>query len=540
MTPQATQIVKKRVAKYTAHEGKQTEFLASTIDNIFFGGARGGTKSFSLAWKAALQPRTWTYYDSKDNVISKHEADLLKAAGENVQIEIDKVSIDFPDYIGILIRRTFPQLERNLKPECDKLYKLYGGRWQDRNKCYVFPSGAKIYLVHCKDEDALWNFIGGNYTFMGIDEANLFPEEWVNKLSTSVRSTNPDLKPQLCLTSNPGGIGHLWLKRKFVDKCQPVDFGDPVYSEEFDVYYQPKVTAPPYIDSEGISWQFIPSTVFDNPSILQNDPAYVKKLKNLNPTLRAMWLEGRWDVFAGMYFDMWNILHHVVPREEFVWGKDFHVDTHSLYRFYDYGTKAPFVCAFAAVDKAGKITIFDEIVMTGLSASRQVAYVNTYTKEHYGLTAEHFSGEIADPAYWIRGGEKDGMRYSPKDFYLDGGIYLTAGVNDRKVGAKMVYDALQIPEDKDENGEQIPYLRFTDNCEYSCETFPTLPASERDPEDVDTKSEDHSYDAIRYGCTQVLHIRSHKEKVKKGWRNDLANHNLPGQKNLSNNLWKAS
>ena len=526
-------------SKYAAHPGKQTEFLASTVDNIFFGGARGGTKSFSLAWKGALQPRTWTYYDAKGGELSKEEAHILKSAGLPVTIQIDKVSIDFPDYIGILIRRTFPQLERNLKPECDKLYRLYGGRWQERNKCYVFPSGAKIYLVHCQDEDALWNFIGGNYHWMGVDEANLFPEEWIDKLATSVRSTNPDLKPQMCLTSNPGGIGHLWLKRKYVDMCPPVDVGEPVYSEQFDVYYQPKKTAPPYIDKEGVSWLFIPSTVFDNPSILENDPKYVRTLKNLNPTLRAMWLEGRWDVFAGMYFDMWNPMHHTIPQKEYVWQKDFDVDTHALYRFYDYGTKAPFVCAFASVGRDGRIVIFDEIVETGLSASRQAKFVNDYTLKTYGLKPSDFDDEIADPAFWIKGGEKDGMRYSPKDFYLDAGINLRPGVNDRKAGAKMVYDALTLPEEPDENGDFVPYLRFTDNCEYSIETFPTLPASERDPEDVDTRGEDHSYDAIRYGCTQVLHMQSIKEEIEKGWRYDLKHRNLPSQNKSSGNLWKA-
>ena len=94
-------------SKFTAHAGKQTEFLASTIENIFFGGARGGTKSFSLAWKGALQPRTYLYYDGKGNLITKEEAQLLKNAGQSVSIEVDKVSIDYPEYIGILILGEF-------------------------------------------------------------------------------------------------------------------------------------------------------------------------------------------------------------------------------------------------------------------------------------------------------------------------------------------------------------------------------------------------------------------------------------------------
>ena len=531
-------------SKFTAHPGKQTEFLATTIDNVFFGGARGPGKSFGLAWKGALQPRRWSYYDHKGTVLTKQEAHLLKVAGKPVSIEIEKVSIDYPEYIGILIRRNSPMLERNLKPECDKLYRLYGGEWKARSNCYLFPSGAKIYLVHCLDEQALWNFIGGNYHWIGVDEANQFPEDWIDKLRTCLRSTNPELVPQMCLASNPGEIGHIWLKRKFVDKCKPTDIGEPVYSKEFDVYYQPKKTAPPHIDNEGISWQFIPATVFDNPSILLNYPKYVRILKNLNPTLRAMWLEGDWDVFAGMYFDMWNPTHHTIPVDEFVWKKDFDLDTHALYRFYDYGTKAPFVCAFAAVGKDGagngKITIFDEIVETGLSASRQAKLVNNYTLKTYGLKDAHFSDNIADPAYWTKGGEKDGLLYSPKDFYLDAGINLRAGNNDRKAGAKMVYDALTLPEEPDKNGNFIPFLRFRENCTYSIETFPLLPASKLNPEDVDTKAEDHSYDAIRYGCTQVLHMPSATLEKVKGWRYDLEHHNLPSLKpGQDNNLWKA-
>ena len=136
--------------KFRPHSGKQTEFLKSTSNWIFYGGARGGGKSLMLAWKAALIPRAW-HYERLRRKIDPEQAKLFKAEGKSVQTIVDAVSIDFSDYIGILMRRTFPQLERNLKPECDKLYKLYGATWQERNKCYVFPSGAKIYLVHCQD-----------------------------------------------------------------------------------------------------------------------------------------------------------------------------------------------------------------------------------------------------------------------------------------------------------------------------------------------------------------------------------------------------
>ena len=502
--------------QFTPHPGKQTEFLQSTADWIFFGGARGGSKSFSLTWKAAFMPRKW-HYQFKGNEITEKEYQELKSQRKKVKIVVDKISIDYPDYIALLVRRTYPQLERNLKPECDKLYKLYGGKWQERNHCYLFPSGAKIYLVHFKDEKAKDNYIGGNYNFIGIDEANQFPEHWIIEISTSARTDNTELKPQICLTSNPGNVGHVWLKRMFVDPCRPIPDGDPIHNDEFDVTYQPTKTAPFFVDEEGITFQYIPATVFDNPSIILNDKAYVKKLKKLNPVLRSMWLEGKWDVFQGMYFDMWNILHHVVMKEDFVFGTHFSKGSHSLYRFYDYGTKAPFVCLFAAVDDDKNMVIYDEIVETGLAASRQAEFVNSYTWDKYKQKPQDFTDEIADPAYWTKHSEKEGLPYSPAMFYADAEIYLTKGNNDRKAKAKVVYDALDVPD----SYEEVPRIRFTDNCEYCIETIPNLPSAQLDPEDVDTKSEDHAFDALAYGSTIVLEAFIDKPDSKKGWRERL-------------------
>ena len=512
---------------FQPHKGKQTEFLKCSADWIFYGGARGGGKSFTLAWKAALTPREW-HYERNKKILTKKEVAIFKAEKKAIQLKVDKISIDYPDYIGLLVRRTFPQLERNFKPECEKLYKLYGALWQERNKCYLFPSGAKIYLVHCQDRRALDNYIGGNYNFIGIDEANQFPESWVEELSTAVRTDNKLLKPQICLTSNPGNIGHMWLKRKFVDVCQPVARGK-IYSETFDIEYSKYQSGKVYIDEEGISWKYIPATVFDNPTLLENDPSYVRKLKKLNPILRAMWLEGRWDVFAGTFFDNWNPMYHIVPQNHFKYGKTFSKETHTLYRFYDYGTKAPFVCLFAAVDRNMDMVIFDEIVETGLSASRQAKTVNEYTWDTYKLKPGDFQDDIADPAYWTKHSEKEGALYSPADFYSDEGIFLSRGNNDRKAKTKIVYESLDIQDDGTSK------LKFSEKASYCIETLPNLPASENDPEDIDTKSEDHAFDALAYGVLKVLPGLVTEETRKKGWRYRL----LEGRNGSKNGSWKS-
>ncbi len=518
---------------FSPHPGKQTEFLSNEDDFLLFGGARGGSKSFSLAWDAAFKVRKshWEF-NSKPitNTQAKDIQELPKRKQLGLEYIIDKVSIDYPEYQALLVRRTYPQLLRNIKPETDKLYKGYGGKWSERDKCYKFPSGAVIYLVHCADIRALDNYIGGNFHYIGIDEANTFPELWVDKILSSARSTNPELRVFRRLTANPGNIGHAWLKRKYVEKCVPIIDGTKTYNEEYDVWYQNKKSGEAYTE-DGLTYKFIPSTVFDNPSITENDPAYVKFLKGLPELLRSMWLYGEWDTFAGQFFDNWNPYYHVIPEEEFKYGKTWTKVEYSLVRGYDEGTKAPFVCVLAAVSPNGDIVVFDEIFDTGLAASQQARYVNSETAERHSLYPKDFDDEYADPAYWTKKSEKDGMLYSPADFYADEGINLTPANNDRKAGAKLFYNALALPEgiedvmsrsDEWNTSDIHPKLRFTSNCEYCIESIPNLPAKELDPEDVDTKADDHPYDATKYLLIQVLGYSEHPGKQKKGWRETMS------------------
>lgn len=522
---------------YSPHPGKQTEFISCSADNVFFGGARGPGKSFALAFKAAFSVKRghWTYQGKK---ITDDEYLQFSAQGIECKYIVEKIAIDYPDYVAILIRRTGPQLERNLKPECDKLYPLYGGQWKERHRRYVFPSGAMIYLVHCKDRRALDDYIGGNYNFIGFDEVNQFPQEWVDAIVTSNRTTNPELRPQACMTSNPGNIGHIWLKKTYVDRCPPTE-GETIYSEELDVTYTLKVSGETFFDDNGVSWQYIPALVFENPSIMENDPGYILKLKNLKPTLKKMWLFGDWGAFVGMFFDKWDEDTHVIDmtdeKTRFRYNKEFSKYTHTLYRFYDYGTKAPFVCLFAAVDADDNITIFDEIVETGLASSAQARFVNEYALEKYNLTPDDFSDELADPQYWAKHSEKDSMPYSPEEHYADEGIYLTQGVRDREVGAKIIYDAFEPVKDG------VPRIRFTSNCSYSIETIPALPAAELNPEDVDKKGEDHAYDALRYGGTIVLPGLTAAKEHEKGWRTRMVKlyAEMAGRGSTSESTWKS-
>jgi hypothetical protein len=140
---------------FEAHPGPQATFLGAEEDFLLYGGSRGGGKSLSLAWDAAFKVRE-SHYEYKGQYLTDKQAEaLLEQETEGLEFVVDKVSIDYPEYQALLVRRTYPQLLRNIKPETDKLYKAYGGKWMERDHCYRFPSGALIYLVHCADIRAL-------------------------------------------------------------------------------------------------------------------------------------------------------------------------------------------------------------------------------------------------------------------------------------------------------------------------------------------------------------------------------------------------
>ena len=237
------------------------------------------------------------------------------------------------------------------KPMCDKMYLKAGAVWREKEQSYTFPSGAKIYLKHCDEAKEVDKYIGGNYTYLGVEEVNQFPEKWIRDIGGSVRSTNPELKPFKRYTTNPGGVGHLWLKRRFIDKCPPVE-GKRVWNEVYDIDYTELLPGEPYRDEDGNYRWFIPSLVFDNPALINNDTQYVSFLKSLDPLRKKMWLHGKWDEMSGVFFHEWNKSVHVVDEKDIV------VDpcANRIYRCVDYGTTNPFACLFAQVDALGRIS----------------------------------------------------------------------------------------------------------------------------------------------------------------------------------------
>lgn len=364
---------------------KQTYFLGSNVYEILYGGARGGGKTFAMIHDAALHVRKF-HYDESGGVV------------------IDRQSIDYHDYTALILRRKYTDLVLNFKPKAQHVYKQLGAQWKEKEMCFVFPSGARIYLGYCNEGKDVDKYIGGNYHYLGVEEVGQFPEMWLRDIASSVRSTNKELPPLIRFTTNPGGVGHMWLKRKFVDKCPPV-LGETKHSDKFDVDYQEQNPGSVYTEN-GVDRWYIPANVFDNPALVENDDTYVSTLKKLDPVKRGMWLHGKWDEMSGLFFDEFANEYHVIDE------RDFELDKSKcrIYRCVDYGTANPFACMFAAVYEDGKVIIFDEIYQTGLTPSMQAELIVKATQE-WGLEENDVHLTIVDPAMKVASHEEIGRAH---------------------------------------------------------------------------------------------------------------------------------
>jgi len=263
---------------WEAHKGTPQEWvLERSEDEILFGGARGGGKTDAgLAW---LVRPPYVYHPLYRALVIRKNADDLFDWTERARI----------------------------------FYRSLGGKVTGKPATIRFPSGAVIRLGHLKDENAYGKYIGHEYQKELVEELTQIPREsdFIKLLSTN-RSTIDGLPAKGFFTTNPGNIGHAWVKERYVIPATNKTYIDPV---------------------SGKSRIFIPSKVTDNPTLMEKDPSYHGFLMGLkDPVLRAMWLDGSWDVMPGIYWDMWDKSRHVV--------QDFNIPPQWLkYRCIDWGIR---------------------------------------------------------------------------------------------------------------------------------------------------------------------------------------------------------
>lgn len=364
-----------------------------------------------------------------------------------------------------------------------------------------FWNGSKIYLCHCKDEKDIYKYQGAEIHVLLIDELTHFTERMYRFLRNRVRMVGITLPenfggrfPRILCGANPGNIGHQWVKASFIDYTTPMEI----------------VTTP--ADEGGMSRQFIPAKLEDNPSMAEDDPGYEGRLQGLGSEslVRAMRF-GDWDVVDGAFFDCWDRDRHVV--------KPFGIpDDWLRFRAMDWGAASPFAVYWFAM-ASEDFEAFDKVYPRGCLVVYREWYGMKEGEPNVGLKmpaeaigagiTERDNGEtiaygVMDPsAFQSAGGPSFAERIRK-----GGGPNFRPGDNKRvpQRGAMSGWDQMRSRLIGDGDGR--PLLIFFETCIHAIRTIPVLQHDQVRPEDLNTHMEDHAADAIRYGCMSRPYIRN--------------------------------
>ena len=431
------------------HPGPQTDFLRRGEFEVLFGGAAGPGKS-----ECALMDAT-RYVGNKN-------------------------------YRGLILRRTFPQLEELL----DRAHKYYplvdpNATWAATEKRWHWPSGAIIKFGHMQHEDDKYNYQGQEYHRVYPDEVTQFTPTQYLYVFSRVRTTDPEIRCAIRCTSNPGGVGHQFIKDRFgIGTIAP---RTTIY-EDVDDGTGGKIR---------ISRCFIPATLEDNPS-LANDREYLARLGQL-PELERMRLRyGIWDAFEGQALPELNREIHGVA--------DFDIP-HEWERFraFDWGYAKPFSVGWYACDFDGNLWRYADWYGAKKDTGRNswdCGLKMTATEIARGIKERERDlklGKVrpgpADPGIYSRRPQKDGtLGISVADEMAAEGVLWIKADNDRILGRQQVHHRLRV----DEEGKAGLYVFLS--CEHWWRTIPLIREYEKNPEDTETKAEDHQYDETRYAC----------------------------------------
>lgn len=408
---------------------KQEQFCKSKKKYICYGGARGGGKSFVARIKAIL------------------------------------LALYYPGIQILLLRRTYNELLENHVVPLQKELRTEQKEnkiavYKTQEKVFVFPNGSRIKLGYCDNETDVLQYQGQAYEVIFIEEATHFTEFQFNCLKESNRLSGQckkDVKPRIYLTCNPGGVGHSWVKRLFIDR----DYIEGEIPDEYD---------------------FIPALVFENEFIMQHDPDYVKVLESLPEDRKKAMLYGEWDVYEGQFFPEFRRNVHVI--EPFEIPKDWYI-----YFVMDYGLDK-LAGYWIAVDYDGNAYVFREVYESNLLVSEARDKIKSMTNEDVYIY-------LAPPDMWNRHKETG---KSTADIFADGGIDLYKTNNDRIQGWLQVKEWLKVY--KDEQGCDTARLKIFNTCKNLIRCIPQLQHDEKKIGDVANEPHEitHGPDAIRGFC----------------------------------------
>lgn len=403
------------------------------------------------------------------------------------------------NYKALLLRRTFPRLQEILD-RGKIIYPELGGEWRKVESRFTFPSGATITLGHCQHEDDKRTYHGREFNYIGFDELTEFTETQYSFIIANVRRSRQDAALFIRATTNPGGIGHAWVKRYYYDTCKPkkqVEYIDK--NKVRRMMYVPEV----YIDPTAMTSRcFVAATVYDNANIMAFDPGYVRRLELLPEIEKMRLLHGVWDAFEGQVFtELSQQVHGCVPF-------DIPPDWTRVMAF-DWGFARPWTALYGAVDFENTLYIYREVyglkeghVNVGVRQTNDeiCEAIRSAEKPH-----EKINIRVADPACWsptMRANKIIGPSFQ-EDATKHGLFFLKAD-NDRIRGKQQLHQRLQMEVETEAGTGEVkrewPRMVVFNDLKHWWRTMLEMRESPKDPEDVDTDQEDHLYDCTRYLC----------------------------------------
>ncbi len=401
--------------------------------------------------------------------------------------------VHIPHYRGLILRKTFPQLSELI----DRSTEIYSrafrrARFNETKHVWTFPSGAKIYFGSLQHTQDRVNYQGKRYDFIDFDELTQFLWEEYSYLFSRNRPNGPGTRCYIRAQANPGGIGHGWVKERFITAGRPME----------TIWEKVRIRFPDgQTQTRWKSRIFVPSLVFDNKILLENDPDYLTRLASLPEQERNALLYGDWDSFSGQVFIEWrNDPAHYADR----------VDTHvidpfripaewAIWRSFDWGFSRPFSVGWYAVDPDRRLYRIRELygctgepnVGVKWEPARVARKIREIEAQDPDLKGRQIHG-VGDPAIWASSGTESIGALLERER-----VYFEKGDNSRIAGKMQVHHRLAF----DERG--VPMLYVFKTCKHFIRTLPGLVYDETDVEDVDTTGEDHIYDELRYVCMKA-------------------------------------
>ncbi|MBQ8311182.1 MAG: phage terminase large subunit [Clostridia bacterium] len=394
---------------------RQKLFFSSRARYTAYGGARGGGKSWALRRKLVA------------------------------------LCLHYPGIRCLLVRRSYAELKAN---HVRTLIEEYGPLlcYRDSEKCLTFPNGSTITLGFCASMRDALRYQGQEYDIIAIDEATQLTEQQFSIFKACLRGVGA-FPRRMYLTCNPGGVGHAWVKRLFVDRVFRAD-------ETPDDYC------------------FIPAQVYDNPVLLSADPTYVHQLETLPTKLRDAWLYGRWDVFEGQFLPEFQPEIHVVAKAV--------IPAH-LRRFvaFDYGLDM-LAALLVGVDGTGNLFVLQEICRPDLTLGEAARAIEVLCR---GQNAEY---AVASPDLWNR--RQDSGRSGFEIMCTAASLPPMTAADDRRIPGWRVLREYLKPQ------QGAPLLRICADCQELIRSIPLLLCDAIRPEDAsgEPHGATHAPEALRY------------------------------------------